>query len=109
MARPIFARAIFFDAVGTLFQVRGSVGQVYWELARSHGVSSTPEEIEAAFQDVFSQSPPLTFSRLQSGLLRQSEKAWWKKVVEEVFTRVGMIRDFDGYFDEVFRVFSGIR
>lgn len=109
MDRPIYARAIFFDAVGTLFRVRGSVGQIYWELARSHGVSSTPEEIEDAFQEVFLKAPPLTFSRLQSGRLRQSEKEWWKEVVKKVFTRVGMIRNFDEYFNEVFRVFSGIR
>jgi putative hydrolase of the HAD superfamily len=109
MSSPIYARAIFFDAVGTLFQVRGGVGQVYWEIARPYGVRTTPEAIEQAFCEIFSKAPPLAFSRLQAGLLRRSEKKWWYAVVLEVFRRVGMIQNFDRYFEEVFRAFAGIR
>ncbi|HUK55312.1 MAG TPA: HAD-IA family hydrolase [Nitrospiria bacterium] len=109
MSSPIYAKAIFFDAVGTLFQVRGGVGQVYWEIARPYGVRTTPEAIEDAFQEIFSNAPPLAFSRLQSGLLRRSEKEWWYGIVFKVFRKVGMIRNFDQYFDEVFRAFAGIR
>jgi putative hydrolase of the HAD superfamily len=109
MSAPIYAKAIFFDAVGTLFRVRGGVGQIYWEIAKPYGVKALPEEIERAFQEVFPKAPPLAFSRLQSGLLRRSEKEWWHGLVREVFDRVGMIRKFDEYFEEVFRVFSGIR
>jgi len=106
---PIYAKAIFFDAVGTLFRVRGGVGQIYWEVGKPFGVRASPEMIEAAFQEVFREAPPLTFSRLQSGLLRRSEKEWWRNIVLDVFNRVGMINRFDPYFDELFRVFSGIR
>ncbi len=109
MARPIYAKAIFFDAVGTLFRVRGSVGEIYWELARPYGVKATPGEIEEAFQEVFPETPALTFSRLKTGQLRRSEKEWWKSLVRNVFGRVGMISGFDRYFDEVFRAFSGLR
>jgi putative hydrolase of the HAD superfamily len=106
---PIYAKAIFFDAVGTLFRVRGGVGQIYWEVGKPFGLRASPEMIETAFQEVFKEAPPLTFSRLQSGLLRRSEKDWWRNIVLEVLNRVGMIRRFDPYFDELFRVFSGIR
>ncbi len=109
MKAPIYVKAIFFDAVGTLFRVRGGVGQLYWEIAKPYGVKASPEAIEGAFRDVFPKAPPLVFSRLQSGLLRRSEKEWWHGVVHEVFHRVGMIRKFDDYFEEVFRAFSGIR
>lgn len=109
MSSAIYAKAIFFDAVGTLFQVRGGVGQIYWEIAKPYGVRATPEAIERAFQEVFPKAPPLAFSRLQSGLLRRSEKEWWRNVVLEVFHRVGMIRRFDAFFEEVFRAFAGIR
>ncbi|MBI3811562.1 MAG: HAD-IA family hydrolase [Nitrospirae bacterium] len=109
MSSPIYAKAIFFDAVGTLFRVRGGVGQIYWELAKPYGVKASPEAIEAAFRDIFPKAPPLAFSRLQSGLLRHSEKEWWHGVVREVFQRVGMIRKFDDYFEGVFRAFAGIR
>lgn len=109
MGSPIYARVIFFDAVGTLFQVRGGVGQVYWELAKPYGVRATPEAIELAFRDVFLKAPPLTFSRNQVGRLRQSEKEWWYAIVSAVFRKVGMIEDFDQYFEQVFRAFAGIR
>lgn len=109
MPAPIYAKAIFFDAVGTLFRVRGGVGQIYWEIAKPYGVRASPEAIERAFQEVFPGAPPLAFSRLQAGLLRRSEKEWWHGVVHEVFRRVGMIRKFDDYFEEVFRAFAGIR
>ncbi len=105
----ILARAIFFDAVGTLFRIRGGVGQIYWEAARPYGVRATPLQIEAAFQKVFPLAPPLAFSRVQSHLLRRSEKEWWYRIVREVFERVGMIRNFKAYFEEVFRIFAGIR
>ncbi len=109
MKRPLYVKAVFFDAVGTLFRVRGSVGEIYWELARPYGVRATSGEIEEAFQAVFPETPPLTFSRLKTGQLRRSEKEWWKNLVRKVFDRVGMISRFDRYFDEVFKAFSGLR
>lgn len=109
MPTPIYAKAVFFDAVGTLFRVRGGIGQIYWEIAKPYGVKASPEAIERAFQEVFPKAPPLAFSRLKAGLLRRSEKEWWRGVVQDVFRRVGMIRKFDDYFEEIFRAFAGIR
>ncbi len=34
-------KAIFFDAVGTLFDVKGSVGHVYVTYAKKYGISGT--------------------------------------------------------------------
>ena len=109
MSVKFHARAVFFDAVGTLFRVRGGVGRVYWEIARPYGVTATPEAIDQVFHEVFRAAPPLAFSRIQSRQLRRSEKDWWHAVVKEVFRRVGMVRKFDAYFEEVYRAFSGIR
>ena len=109
MPGKFHAKAVFFDAVGTLFRVRGGVGQIYWEMARPYGGTATPEALDLAFHEVFRTAPPLVFSRIQSRLLRRSEKDWWHAVVKEVFRRVGMVRKFDLYFDEVYRAFSGIR
>lgn len=109
MSAPIYAKAIFFDAVGTLFRVRGTVGQVYWETARPYGVRASPDEIQAAFNEVFSQAPSLAFTRLQAHFLRRSEKQWWRRVVQDVFKRVGMVRNFEAFFDELFRAFAGLR
>jgi putative hydrolase of the HAD superfamily len=103
----IYVRAVFFDAVGTLFQVRGSVGRIYYDLARSHGVRSTPEAIDKAFKEVFEKAPPLCFPGIQAGSIRKLEKQWWYGVVSRVFQQVGGIERFDEYFESVFKVFSG--
>ena len=40
-------KVIFFDAVGTLFDVRGSVGEVYLTYASKYGVPRTSEMCQA--------------------------------------------------------------
>jgi putative hydrolase of the HAD superfamily len=109
IAKPIYVRAVFFDAAGTLLHVRGSVGKIYWELAKPHGIQSTPDLIEKAFQDVFETSPPPAFPNLQPGLIRKTEKQWWRDVVSRVFHQVGGIERFDEYFEKVFEFFSSSR
>lgn len=104
--KRIYVRAVFLDAVGTLFQVRGSVGRIYWELARAHGVRATPEAIDKAFSEVFGVAPPLCFPGIQTGSIRRLEKQWWYDVVSRVFQKVGGIERFDDYFESVFKVFS---
>ena len=52
---------IFFDAAGTLFHVKGSVGEVYLRYAADYGVSTSPEmvtRVNHAFKEAFRQSPP---------------------------------------------------
>jgi putative hydrolase of the HAD superfamily len=106
MEQSLFVKAVFFDAVGTLFSVRGSVGRIYWEVARDHGVRATPEAIEAAFAEVFPSAPPLAFPSVQPGSVRRMEKQWWREVVFQVFRKVGPLERFDDYFDSVFDAFS---
>jgi putative hydrolase of the HAD superfamily len=106
LQKPIYVRAIFFDAAGTLLRVRGSVGRIYWELARPHGVQAAPEQIERAFQEVFETSPPPAFPGLQPGLIRRAEKQWWYDVVSRVFHKVGGVERFDEYFERVFGFFA---
>lgn len=103
----IYVKAVFLDAVGTLLQVRGGVGQIYWDKARPHGIKAAPEAIDKAFREVFQNSPPLTFPEAQPGSIRRSEKQWWYDVVSRVFQKVGGIERFDDFFETVFKVFSG--
>jgi len=35
-------KVVFFDAGGTLFRVRGSIGEVYATVAARHGVAAVP-------------------------------------------------------------------
>lgn len=51
-------RVLFFDAVGTLFRVRGSVGQVYSQVAAEYGVRVDPQALDRAFGQVLPRLQP---------------------------------------------------
>jgi putative hydrolase of the HAD superfamily len=88
--------AILFDGAETLFTTRGSVGEIYGSVARQFGSTAPTSEIQAAFVRQFRHSGPLA---------REDEKRWWKDVVHRVFSEVGMVRDFDRFFDAVYDKF----
>lgn len=92
--------AVLFDAAETLFTTRGSVGTIYSGLAQKFGSTASPSEIQQAFNRSFQHSGPLT---------PDTEKQWWKDVVYRVFSDVGMVQDFDRFFDEVYDLFRDSR
>lgn len=102
-------KVVFFDAVGTLFNVKGSVGRIYLQYAQKYGVDDSlvmEHAINSAFRDVFRKMPPPIFSVESPEKLKQCERLWWFDVVHAVFYRVGMFEGFDDYFDEVFAAFQ---
>lgn len=102
-------KVIFFDAAGTLFHVRGSVGEVYLRYAEKYGVKASEEMVAAvngAFKQAFQEAPPPVFAVEQPEKLKQCERLWWFDIVHAVFYRVGMFKGFDDYFDEVFQAFA---
>jgi len=92
--------AVLFDAAETLFTTRGSVGDIYHDVAVRYGSPASATEIQAAFIRQFRNSGPLT---------TDEEKIWWKQVVHRVFSDVGMVEDFDRFFDEVYEQFRDSR
>ena len=92
--------AVLFDAAETLFTTRGSVGEIYSTIARQYGSVSTPEEIHEAFTRHFPHSGPLS---------PMTEKQWWKDLVFRIFFDVGMIEDFDRFFEEIYDLFRDSR
>lgn len=98
---------IFFDAAGTLFEVRGSVGEIYHKFARRYGIEVEPELIQQAFSREFRHQPPLAFPPDTSEPdLYRLEFEWWKMLVRKVFTGHNFPR-FDDFFAEVFEFFRG--
>ncbi|HET9130097.1 MAG TPA: HAD-IA family hydrolase [Terriglobia bacterium] len=91
---------VLFDAAETLFTTRGTVGEIYGVVAQRYGSTSTPEEIQSAFIRQFRHSGPLT---------TEKEKDWWKDVVHRVFEDVGMVSNFDRFFDDVYEQFRDSR
>ena len=102
-------KVVFFDAAGTLFRVKGSVGDVYLQYATKYGVPRSPDmvtKVNQAFKDAFRQAPPPIFAVDQPEKLKQCERLWWFDIVHAVFYRVGMFEGFDDYFEEVYEAFS---
>ena len=93
-------QAVLFDAADTLFTTRGSVGEIYGCVARDHGCSASFPDIQAAFVRQFRHSGPLSTT---------NEKAWWRDVVFRVFGEVGMVPDFDTFFEKVYDQFRDSR
>ena len=89
-------RAVLFDAAETLFTTRGTVGQIYGSIARRYGSTAPVETIQAAFARQFRGAGPLSI---------EHQKGWWKDVVHRVFSEVGMVDNFDQFFDEVYERF----
>jgi putative hydrolase of the HAD superfamily len=90
--------AVLFDAAETLFTTRGSVGEIYGSVARKYGSRVPSDIIQAAFVRHFRGSGPLSVA---------DQKRWWKEIVHRVFTEVGMVENFDQFFDEVYEKFRG--
>lgn len=102
-------KVIFLDAVGTLFGVKGTVGEVYNDLASQVGVISSAEQLETAFFQSFKLSPPLAFPGVDMMEIPQLEYQWWHQVAYRTFTEVGVIdqfTDFDHFFEQLYHYFA---
>jgi putative hydrolase of the HAD superfamily len=59
-------QVIFFDAMGTLFGLRESVGDIYRQIAESYGVQVDSSQLNQAFFESFKNAPPLAFGEFDS-------------------------------------------
>jgi putative hydrolase of the HAD superfamily len=95
---------VFFDAAGTLFDVRGSVGHIYSGIAARHGVTASPDEVNRAFRAAFRDRSARGFMTAAEDVTR-AEKEWWFDVVRAVFEGRMPEPVLADYFHEVFEAF----
>ena len=88
-------KAILFDLVGTLIYVKGSVGLIYSNVARSFGFQTNIEILDKAFVDAIHIKPQPVGGDIV-------EKNWWKEVVFNTFKLSGY--DLKEKFNEVFEI-----
>ncbi len=99
---------VFFDAAGTLFDVRGSVGEIYARFAAPYGQQMDAAALQREFARQFPQQPPMAFARALGRAERlQREQNWWRVLVQGVFARWGEFPQFEDYFVEIFEFFRG--
>ncbi len=102
---------VFFDAVGTLFGIRGTVGAIYAEAAARFGVTVDPQALDRAFYASFEAAPPAAFPGVKSADLPRLEHDWWRAVVQGSLERVGIPVDpgfpeFEVYFGQMYELFG---
>ncbi len=102
-------KVIFVDAVGTLFGVRGGVGQVYSNVATTFGVTIDPEELNKAFIESWQGAPPMAFPDVGAEDLHRREFQWWGNIALQTFGKVGAMqqfKDFPAFFAYLYDYFA---
>ena len=102
-------KVIFLDAAGTLFDVRGSVGEVYGKFARSWGITVSNEDLNTAFFQSFADSNPMAFPGRELAKIPQLEFEWWQAVAAKAFQIAGVFNqfsDFPKFFVELYAHFA---
>ena len=106
---PWQIRWIFFDAVGTLMHVRGSVGEIYGRQAAAFGFepASSPSSyivIETAFRKTFKEIT-LRYPQKLTVDGPKREREWWRQVVKGTFERIAPFPRLDQCFEQIYEVF----
>lgn len=100
---------IFLDAVGTLFGVRGTVGEIYSRFANAVGVSVDPEILNQTFMDSFLTAPEAAFPEVEESEIPAQEFVWWQAIAQRSFTQAGVFHqfaDFAAFFPPLFDHFA---
>jgi putative hydrolase of the HAD superfamily len=106
--QPEPPQVIFLDAVGTLFGIQGSVGEIYQRFAQAAGIEVDAAALNKAFFQSFAAAPKAAFPGVDPAQLPELEYAWWRAVAAESFTRVGVypqFADFEVFFRPLFNHF----
>lgn len=102
-------KVIFFDAVGTLFGVKGSVGQVYVPIAARYGVEVAAPTLDHAFIKAFQAARSPAFPAADPVAIPELEYDWWREVAIATFNEAEVLMlfdDFDAFFQDLFQHFA---
>lgn len=97
MAMANLPQVIFFDAMGTLFGLRGSVGEVYGQVAQQFGVVVSAQALNQAFFQSFKASPPMAFPGVPKAQLFRKEYDWWEAIARQTFHETGALEQFQDF------------
>jgi putative hydrolase of the HAD superfamily len=100
---------IFFDAAGTLFGVRGTVGEVYGNFARRFGVEVDDRRLNQAFFESFGARDQAAFPGVPETEIPRLEFQWWEAIATDSFKRAGVFHqftDFSTFFAQLYDYFA---
>ena len=99
-------KAVFFDAVGTLIYLNGTVGEHYALVGREVGLQLDAAELDRAFISAWKQMPG---REAIDGPREDDDKGWWRELVEKIFADVAPAvseLDRDNFFEIAYEHFA---
>src|SRR5207248_7985198 len=78
-------KAIFFDAVGTLFYLTKTVGDHYALVGEEIGLNLHAQQLDRAFHAAYKQMPQRPAI---DGPRENDDKGWWRELVDLVLNQV---------------------
>ena len=99
-------KAIFFDAVGTLFRLTKTVGDHYAYVGSEVGLDLDAQNLERAFHTAWKQMPERAAI---NGPRENDDKGWWRELVNRVLEQVApSLSEFDrdNYFEVAYEHFA---
>ncbi len=99
-------KAIFFDAVGTLFHLTKTVGDHYALVGREVGLDLDAIKLDAAFYSAWKKMPP---RNAIDGPRENDDKGWWRELVDLVLNDVAPSLDDldrDNFFEIAYEHFA---
>lgn len=109
-AMALAVRGVYFDAAGTLIELREPVGETYARFGREHGADVPPSRLEEAFGRIWASAPPMVFPGVTSTEAALRERAWWRQRVDDTFRAAdgtALPREFDAFFGNLWRHYAG--
>jgi putative hydrolase of the HAD superfamily len=99
-------KAIFFDAVGTLFYLNGTVGEHYALVGQEVGLRLDSASLDRGFISAWKQMPR---REAIDGPREDDDKGWWRDLVERMFAEVAPNigdLDRDNFFEVAYEHFA---
>jgi putative hydrolase of the HAD superfamily len=103
---PAVIKAIFFDAVGTLFYLTKTVGHHYALVGDEIGLKLNPKQLDHAFAAAWKRMPP---REPIDGPREDDDKGWWRELVDLVLDAVApqlTEPDRDNFFEVAYEHFA---
>jgi len=102
-------KVILLDAAGTLFGIRGNVGEVYSTIARRWGVTVVSAALNQGFKQSFQASSAAVFPGVSAAELPAHEFEWWLTIARHTFRHAGVLEqfpDFPAFFADLYAHFA---
>jgi putative hydrolase of the HAD superfamily len=99
-------KAVFFDAVGTLFRLTNTVGDHYAYVGGEIGLDLDAQDLEHAFHTAWKQMPQRAAI---DGPRENDDKGWWRELVDHVLEEVApSLNEFDrdNFFEIAYEHFA---